>query len=88
MSLTDARAADEALHLAPRRKPGRGAIAAGRARVRELTLRRMTDAVRQLMSMNGNVTRADLERQGFSDGEIDRHFRQATRAAGAAEFIA
>ena len=82
MSLSDARAADEALNRLPPRplaqKPGPDA--------RDLR-RRMREVITQHLTMSSNVTVRDLERAGFSRVEIADHFTAAARAARAGQIV-
>jgi hypothetical protein len=82
MSTADARYADEALNRLPLRRLTVEQQVMARREKTARTVARMTAAVANLVTMNGNVTRRDLVEQGFTAGEIDRYFRRAIKAAG------
>ena len=78
MSLSDARAFDDAMSRLPLRaaapKPGPDA---------RTVRRRMAEVITQHLTSSGNVTKGDLERAGFSADEVGAHFAAAARRAGA-----
>lgn len=87
MSSLDARTADEALAAvkpAPL-TPAQRAMQRRESRIR--TLARMIAAVTNLVTMSGSVTRRDLIEQGFTEREIDRHFRAALSRARAERMV-
>lgn len=91
MSLADATAADEALAPVAARRLTRGQRAQQQRERQALadarTLERMTTSVANLVTMSNSVTRRDLVEQGFSEAEIDTHFRRAVELAGVAAMV-
>ncbi len=50
---------------------------------KRVTRARMAELITRRVSADGNVTRDDLLGGGFTQGEIDEHYRDALRISGA-----
>ena len=82
MSLSDARAADEAMSRDFARRKANGELdrkppAETSASIR----RRMAAFLRPHVAAQGNVTRAEIKGAGFTESQIDAHFEAAALLA-------
>jgi hypothetical protein len=83
MSAADARTADAAFALLPRRPKTRAEREAEKRRRERQEYLRLVDAIRRRMSLQANVSDRDLLSEGFDPDFFNARFARAAREAGA-----